>query len=293
MVVVMEADAPVRAIEAVVSYLVGAGCDVHRSSGKSTTILGVVGSLSASDAACIAEMEGVAKVVRVSEPYRLASLRFRKEPSIIDGPWGAIGGPRPWIAVEPIGVEGVEGVDGGQDDAAPVSYSVASGGSFDAAVTRAAQGPDDIFALSCLSLHPRPMDRKWPVLFVTREPGASIQDWIAAAEVELVRGGEQVVLLEDGAPEPDGTRRFEVSGLARVRLATHLPVVVDVPRIAQERKYAAPVAYAAIAAGASGVILRAWAGGPARAPRTPATLSWDAAIEVVNRLRAIGEAVRA
>jgi 3-deoxy-7-phosphoheptulonate synthase len=287
MVVVMEADAPVRAIEAVVSYLVGAGCDVHRSSGKTTTILGVVGSLSGSDAACIAEMEGVARVVRVSEPYRLASLRFRKEPSIVDGPWGAIGGSRPWIAVEPIGV------DQGPDDVTPVSYSVASGGTFDAAVTRAAQGPEDIFALSCLSLHPRPIGRKWPVLFVTREAGAGIQDWIAAAEVELLRGGEQVVLLEDGTPQPDGTRSFEVADLARVRLATHLPVVVDVPRIAQERKYAAAVAYAAIAAGASGVVLRAWAGGPAATPRAPATLPWETALQVANRLRAIGEAVRA
>lgn len=287
MVVVMEADAPARAIEAVVSYLVGAGCDVHRSSGQTTTILGVVGTLSASDAACIAEMEGVAKVVRISEPYRLASLRFRKEPSVVEGPWGAIGGPRPWIAVEPIGIEQRT------DEAGPVSYSVASGGSFDAAVTRAAQGPDDVFALSCLSLHARPIGRKWPVLFVTRDAGWSIQDWIAAAEVELQRGGEQVVLLEDGTARPDGTRGFEVASLARVRLATHLPVVVDIPRIAQERKYAAAVAYAAIAAGANGVVLRAWAGGPAAIPRTPATLAWDAAVQVANRLRAIGEAVRA
>jgi 3-deoxy-7-phosphoheptulonate synthase len=287
MVVVMEADAPARATEAVVSYLVGAGCDVHRSSGQSTTILGVVGSLSGMDAACVAEMEGVAKVVRVSEPYRLASLRFRKEPSVVSGSWGAIGGPKPWVAVEALGMA--------SDSGAPstTAYSVAAGGSFDAAVTRAPDGPDEIGALSCLSLHAQPIAPRWPVLFVTRETGASIQDWVSAAEAELVRGAEAVVLLEAGNACPDGTRGFEVASLARVRALTHLPVVVDVPRIAQERRYAGAVAYAAVAAGASGVILRAWAGGSAASPRVPATLSWDSALRVASRVRAIGEAVRA
>jgi 3-deoxy-7-phosphoheptulonate synthase len=286
MVVVMEADAPMNAVEAVVSYLVGAGCDVHRSSGQTTTILGVVGSLSANDAACIAEMDGVAKVVHVSEPYRLASRRFRKEPSVVEGPWGAIGSGRPWIAVEPIGAQG--------DDDGPtsVSYAVASGKSFDAAVTRSAQGPDDIGALACLSLHARPIGAKWPVIFITREPGASIAEWIASAEVELVRGANQVVLLEAGGAYPDGSRTLEITCLAHVRSATHLPVVVDVPRIAQHRKYAAAVAYAAVAAGASGVILRAWAGGPGASPRAPGTLSWEGATSISARLRAIGEAVR-
>ena len=67
MVVVMETDAPDGAIEAVVSFLVGTGADVHRSSGQTRTILGVVGNISFTDAAVVAEMPCVTKVVRVTD----------------------------------------------------------------------------------------------------------------------------------------------------------------------------------------------------------------------------------
>jgi 3-deoxy-7-phosphoheptulonate synthase len=289
MVVVMETDAPEGAIEAVVSYLVGAGADVHRSSGQTRTILGVVGDISATDAAVVAEMRCVTKVVRVTEPYKLASRRFRQQSSIVDGAWGAIGADRPWIAVEAVGYPH----DGDVSERQSLPYAVAAGGPFDAAVTRSAEGPDGVGALSCLSVHPQPIASRFPVLFVTREPSQGLDQWIEDAEKELTRGGDQVVLLEAGSIGVDGTRSLEVTNLTRARAATHLPVVVDVPRIAGRRQHCAPVAYAAVAAGASGVILRAWFGPPEKQPRIPATLLWDEASAVANRLRAIGEAVRA
>jgi 3-deoxy-7-phosphoheptulonate synthase len=289
MVVVMETDADPGAIEAVVAHLVRVGCDVHRSSGQTRTILGVVGSLGANDAAVVGEMDGVAKVVQVSEPYRLASRRFRREPSIVDGAWGAIGAERPWIAVEAVGVE-----RRGSDESPPASlpYAVASGGPFDAAVTRSAEGPDDLGALACLSLHARPIGPKWPVLFVTREPCSGLQAWLEAAERELVGGADQVVLLEAGGAYPNGAATLDVAALSRVSSLTHLPVVVDIPKIAGSREYVPAAAYAAVAAGAAGVILRAWGGGPGEVPRVPCTLSWEEAVAVAERLRAIGEAVR-
>jgi 3-deoxy-7-phosphoheptulonate synthase len=288
MVVVMEAQAPAGAIEAVVSYLVAMGADVHRSSGQTRTLLGVVGSVGPSDAAVIAEMAGVAQVVRVSEPYKLASRRFRMESSIVEGSWGAIGGVRPWIAVEVIGAD--RALSG--DASASLPYEVAAGGHFDAAVTRAPEGPDSVGSLACLSLHHQRMGSKWAVRFVTREPSMGVNAWLEAAERELVRGTDQVVLLEAGGLLPDGTPTLEITNIPRVRAATHLPLVVDIPRIAGRRQHVASLASAVVAAGASGVILRAWAGSGDQAPRVPSTLRWDEAVEVAERLRAIGEAVR-
>ncbi len=100
MVVVMEADAPAEAIEAAVAYVIAMGADVHRSSGQTRTILGVVGGVGSNDAAVVGEMEGVAKVVRVTEPFKVASRRFRERSSIVEGEWGAIGAERPWVALE-------------------------------------------------------------------------------------------------------------------------------------------------------------------------------------------------
>jgi hypothetical protein len=236
----------------------------------------------------VAEMRGVAKVVRVTEPYKLASRRFRHESSIVDGSWGAIGADRPWIAVDAVGYEN----EGDDSETQSLPYAVAAGGPFDAAVTRSAQGPENVGALSCLSLHPQPIASYFPVRFVTREPSQGLEEWIEAAEKELVRGDDQVVLLEAGNVGPEGSRSLEVTNLTRARSATHLPVVVDVPKIAGRRQYCPAVAYAAISAGASGVILRAWFGPAEKPPRMPATLSWDDASAVANRLRAIGQALR-
>jgi len=290
MVIVMEADAPAEAIEAVVSHFVAMGSDVHRSSGQTRTILGVVGSVGQNDAAVVAEMEGVAKVVRVTEPYRLASRRFRQVPSIVQGEWGAIGADRPWIAVETIGADLRSG-----DETPPPSlpYAVAAGRPFDAAVSRSAEAPDSVGALACLSLHGHPIGSRWPVTFVPRGPSMGVDAWVESAERELVRGSDGVVLLEAGGVYPDGTRTLEISTVPRVRATTHLPVVVDVPTVAGHRNLVAPLAAAAIAAGASGVILRAWVGAPQRPVRVPATLTWDAAVELAERLRALGEALRA
>jgi 3-deoxy-7-phosphoheptulonate synthase len=103
MIVVMEPDATDQAVENVISFLVSAGFDVHRSSGHSTTILGVVGDLTGNDVSVVSEFPGVSQVVRVSEQFRLSSRRFRQRSTVIEGPWGSIGGDKPWIAIEAVG----------------------------------------------------------------------------------------------------------------------------------------------------------------------------------------------
>ncbi len=292
MIVVMEPDAPEAAIEAVISQLVAAGFDVHRSSGQERTILGVVGDVSSDDEAIVAELEGVAQVVRVSEPFRLASRRFRQRSTLLDGAWGTIGGPRPWIAIEPVGLPST---DGEGAPSAELTYEVAAGRPFDAAVVRSSSAPDAVGALACLSLHPRPSAPRFPVLFVTRAPSWGANAWIGAAERELARGEGQVALLEAGGEYPSGARTLEIAAIARAKIRTHLPIVVDVPTIAQRARYSKAVACAAIAAGADGVVLRVavgaggMGGGPAR---LPATLGWAEASELAETLRAIGAAVR-
>jgi len=90
MIVVMEPHASDAAIEGVISFLVAAGFDVHRSSGQFRSILGVVGEVTGNDVSVVSEFEGVAQVTRVSEPFRLASRRFRQSSTVVDGPWGSV-----------------------------------------------------------------------------------------------------------------------------------------------------------------------------------------------------------
>ncbi|MEZ4223125.1 MAG: hypothetical protein R3B13_19435 [Polyangiaceae bacterium] len=288
MVVVMETEAPDAAVEAVISHLVQSGFDVHRSSGQTRTLLGVVGDVTPDDVAVVRELEFVAEVVRVSEPFKLASRRFRQASTVVEGPWGSIGGDRPWVAVEPIGLSTSD--DG--PPSAELPYEVAAGRPFDAAVSRNRNAPESVGALTCLALHPNAREREKPIAFVERAPSWGANYWIGAAERELARRERSVVLLEAGGEYPNGARTLEVAAIARAKIRTHLPIVVDVPTIAQRGRYCAAVACAAAGAGADGVILRAWVGREGVIPRVPATLSWTEAVEVAERVRAIGAAVR-
>ncbi len=297
MIVVMEPDASEAAIESVISFLIGAGFDVHRSSGQSRTILGVVGDVTGDDISVVSEFPAVAQVVRVSEPFRLASRRFRQRSTVIEGAWGTIGGERPWIAIEPIGPLGDQRAPRIDESEPPpasteLPYEVAAGRPFDAAVTRSHLPLDNVGALACLSMHSRPAHQRWPVRFVERSPSWGANTWILAAERELERAESQVVLLEAGGEYPNGARTLEIAAIARAKQRTHLPIVVDVPSIAQRSRYCAAVACAAIGAGADGVVLRVWVGRDGDVPRVPATLRWNEAFELADRLRAIGAVVR-
>jgi 3-deoxy-7-phosphoheptulonate synthase len=293
MIVVMEPGASDAAIENVISFLISAGFNVHRSSGVAHTILGVMGDVSGNDATVVSELEGVAQVVRVSEPFRLASRRFRPAPTLIEGPWGTIGGTRPWIAIEPIGSAKPRGSEAEVSPAsAELPYEIAAGRPFDAAVTRSQIAPDGDAALTFLSLHPQASSQRWPVRFVERAPSSGANVWISQAERELERGESRVVLLEAGGEYPSGARTLEVAAIARAKLRTHLPIVVDVPSIAERSRYVASVACASIAAGADGVILRVWVGPPSETARVPATLRWNDATVLAEKLRAVGAAVR-
>lgn len=293
MIVVMEPGASDAAIESVISFLISAGFNVHRSSGVAHTILGVMGDVSGNDATVVSELDGVAQVVRVSEPFRLASRRFRQAPTLVEGPWGTIGGPRPWIAIEPIGSSKPWGKDGeAPPPSGEIPYEIAAGRPFDAAVTRSQATPDGEGALTFLSLHPQSTGQRWPVRFVERAPSSGANIWISQAERELERGESRVVLLEAGGEYPSGARTLEVAAIARAKQRTHLPIVVDVPSIAERARYVSSVACASIAAGADGVILRVWVGPPSEQPRVPATLRWSDAMELAERVRAVGAAVR-
>ena len=299
MIVVMEPDASDQAVESVISFLVSAGFDVHRSSGSTTTILGVVGDLSGNDVTVVSEFPGVSQVVRVSEQFRLASRRFRQQSTVIEGPWGSIGGDKPWIAIEAVGpsasASGATSVGGASEPPPPskdLTYEVRAGRPFDAAVTRSPRAVDTIGALVCLSVHPQPSDQRFAVHFVERGPSWGANAWIGAAERELARGDSSIVLLEAGGEYPNGARTLEIAAIARAKQRTHLPIVVDVPTIAQRARYVESVACAAIAAGADGVILRTWIGRTGEVPRVPATLSWSDAVALAEKLRGIGQAIR-
>jgi 3-deoxy-7-phosphoheptulonate synthase len=109
MVVVMEERATEAQIEKVVANLVEAGMDVHRSTGVNRTVLGVVGAHKV-DGALIEVMDGVHEVLRITEPYKLASRTFKPEGTVIQIDDVRIGGDEVIVMAGPCSAENEEQV---------------------------------------------------------------------------------------------------------------------------------------------------------------------------------------
>jgi 3-deoxy-7-phosphoheptulonate synthase len=106
MVVVMHAEATDVQIQNVIDRLVSTGFNIHRSTGESHTVLGAVGVHPDFDPRDIELLEGVREVVRITQPYKLASRQFRPEGTIVDvGKGVKIGGAEIVVAAGPCAVE--------------------------------------------------------------------------------------------------------------------------------------------------------------------------------------------
>src|SRR3984957_21244927 len=106
MVVVMHAEATDVQIQNVIDRLVSHGFNIHRSTGVSQTVLGAVGVHPDFDPRDIELLTGVREVVRITQPYKLASRAFRPEGTIVKLPrGGSIGGPEVVVAAGPCAVE--------------------------------------------------------------------------------------------------------------------------------------------------------------------------------------------
>src|SRR6186713_1152887 len=110
MVVVMEERATEAQIEQVVARLVEMGMDVHRSTGVSRTVLGAVGQ-GRPDKGLIEVLEGVHEVVRITEPYKLASRTFKSENSVVTVGDVKIGGDEVIVMAGPCSAESEEQVE--------------------------------------------------------------------------------------------------------------------------------------------------------------------------------------
>jgi len=98
-----------------------------------------------------------------------------------------------------------------------------------------------------------------PVL-LKRHYGASLRDWLGAAEYLLYYGNPNVVLCERGIAAPhthQPTSRFivDLQVVPAVHEYTHLPVIVDASHATFRREYVAPIARGAVAVGADGLLL--------------------------------------
>jgi 3-deoxy-7-phosphoheptulonate synthase len=109
-----------------------------------------------------------------------------------------------------------------------------------------------------------------PVL-LKRGLSSTLDELLMAADYVLKEGNERVILCERGIRTFETAMRFtlDVGAVPWLKLHTHLPVIVDPSHAAGDRRLVGPLARAAAAVGADGIIVEvaedpdaAWCDGP-------------------------------
>jgi 3-deoxy-7-phosphoheptulonate synthase len=95
-----------------------------------------------------------------------------------------------------------------------------------------------------------------PVL-LKRGLSSSLDELLMAADYILKEGNERVMICERGIRTFETATRFtlDISAVPWLKLHTHLPVIVDPSHAAGDRRLVGPLAAAAAAAGADGIIV--------------------------------------
>ncbi|OJF77445.1 MAG: 3-deoxy-7-phosphoheptulonate synthase [Treponema sp. CETP13] len=95
-----------------------------------------------------------------------------------------------------------------------------------------------------------------PVI-LKRGLAATIEEWLMAAEYLLSSGSKDVILCERGIRTYEKATRntLDLSAIPVVKSLTHLPVIVDPSHAVGIRSKVPPMALAAVAAGADGIIV--------------------------------------
>jgi 3-deoxy-7-phosphoheptulonate synthase len=298
MVVVMHSGASDEQIQHVIDRLVSNGFDVHRSTGETNTVLGAVGVHPDFDARDIELLDGVREVVRITQPYKLASRAFRPEGTIVDlGEGVKVGGTEVVVAAGPCAVETKAQIDSVAERVASLGAKILRGGAFkprsspyafqglgEAGLKMMREAADrngllvvsEVMDPSQVELMLRYVDvlqvgarnmqnyhllralgevRK-PVL-LKRGMSAMIEELLLSAEYIMSGGNYNVILCERGIRTFDTNTRntLDIAAIPVIKKLSHLPIIADPSHGTGRRDKVAPMARAAVAAGADGLLI--------------------------------------
>lgn len=133
-----------------------------------------------------------------------------------------------------------------------------------------------------------------PVL-LKRAVGATVEELLQSAEYILAGGNPNVVLCERGVRSFSKTSRaaLDVSVIPVLKRMTHLPVIVDPSHAAGEAALVPPLALAAVAAGADGLLIEVHDRPAAALSDAAQSLSCTAFAELAEKIKKVREAIEA
>jgi 3-deoxy-7-phosphoheptulonate synthase len=298
MVIVMQEDATDAQIQRVIDRLVANGFNVHRSTGESHTVLGAVGVHRDFDHRDFELLDGVREVMRITQPYKLASRQFRPEGTIVNlGRGVTIGGNDIVIMAGPCSVESRDQINAVAESVAKSGAKILRAGAFkprtspyafqgmgeeglklmkeaaektglftvsevmDPSQIQMMSGYVDIFQVGARNMQNYHLLRalgevRKPVL-LKRGMSATMEELLLSAEYILSGGNYDVILCERGIRTFETYTRntFDIAAIPVIKKLSHLPMIGYPSHGTGRRDKVVPMARAAVAAGADGLII--------------------------------------
>jgi 3-deoxy-7-phosphoheptulonate synthase len=295
----MKAQATQEEIQAVCEHIEQLGFRAHPLPGAQRTAIGITGNQGEVDRGDLEELSGVAEVIRVSKPYKLASRDVKQEDTIIRfaGTDASIGGRDLAIIAGPCSIESREQAFTIAQQVAASGAQFFRGGAYKPRtspyafqglgvealrimaevrerfglriVTEAIDNESlDLVAewadvvqigarnMQNFSLLKRAGQLRKPVL-IKRGLSATLEEFLMSAEYVMSEGNYEVILCERGVRTfTDHTRNtLDLSIIPAVQRVSHLPILVDPSHGTGKRDSVLPMARAAVAAGADGILV--------------------------------------
>ena len=297
MIVVLNRDSTKDDLSRIEERIEGHGLKAQISTGVERTVVGVLGAIPSEFKDEMELMPGVAEVMIITKPYKLASREFHPEGSIVRVGDAVIGGPDPVVMAGPCSVEDEEQMVATAKAVKKAGATVLRGGAYKPRtspysfrgmgvdglkllklakeetglpIITEVMAPADVDTVAqyadILQIGARNMQNynlldevgatRMPVM-VKRGMSAPYEEWLLAAEYVMAAGNNQVILCERGIRGFEQFTRFtmDVAAIPVIKRLSHLPIVADPSHSTGKWYLVTPVALAAVAAGAHGLLV--------------------------------------
>jgi 3-deoxy-7-phosphoheptulonate synthase len=338
MIVVLKAGTSDGEVEDVARRIQAMGYSPHVSRGEARTIIGAIGDDRGKERlAALESLECVEKVVRILQPFKLASREAHPENTQIRVDDVTVGGTHVVVMAGPCSVESREQLMEVATRAKAAGAAILRGGAFKPRTSPYAfQGLEeeglrllaearkrtglpvvtevmepqkvevvaeyaDILQIGArnvqnFSLLKRVAECGKPVL-LKRGMATSVQEFLLSAEYILSGGNPNVILCERGIRTFETSTRFtlDLNAVPVIKKLSHLPVIVDPSHGTGHWEYVPPMAKAAVACGADGLIIEVHNKPEEALSDGPQSLKPDRFTQLMSELRplvhALGRAI--
>ncbi len=297
MIVIIKSTASAKEISELMKFLENSNIKIHVSKGERKTILGLIGDINSEIKDQLLGFAAVENVIPIMKPYKLASLEFKPEPTVIKVNGKNIGDGSFTIIAGPCAVESREQIIEAAEFVKECGGHILRGGAFKPrtspysfqglgieALKYLAEAKEktglpivsevlstedvrivadyvDILQVGARNMQNYALLKELstinkPIL-LKRGMMSTIEEFLLAAEYILKGGNSQVILCERGIRTFETALRntLDISAVPFIKNNSHLPIIVDPSHATGKRDIIPPLAKAALAAGADGIMI--------------------------------------